>query len=114
MEEINNKFQDYLKNPNKLKISLNETNPEDVFKQFNNLNINKGNRIYDISPKLIKIGVSRLKFHIAFIFNECLTHGIFSDILKTVIVYPIHKGESKHQFSKYRPISILPILSKIF
>ena len=32
MEEINNKFQDYLKNPNKLNISLKETNPEDVFK----------------------------------------------------------------------------------
>ena len=39
--------------------------------------------------------------HTAFIFNQSWE-------------FPIHKGNSKHQCSNYWPISILPILSKIF
>ena len=74
----------------------------------------KANDIYSISTKLIKIGASKLKLHIAFIFNQCIIHGVFSDKLKKAMAYPIHKGNSKHQCSNYRPIFILPILSKIF
>ena len=74
----------------------------------------KATDIYGISTKLIKTGASRLKLHIAFTFNQCIIHGVFSDKLKKAIGYPIHKGNSKHQCSNYRPIFILPILSKIF
>ena len=34
--------------------------------------------------------------------------------LKMAVVYPIHKKESKIKVSNYRPISILPLVSKIF
>ena len=93
---------------------MKETDLEEVNKYINNLDMKKVNDIYGISLTLIKIGNSKLKSHIAFIFNQCLIHGILPDKLKTTIVYPIHKGNSKHQCSNYRPISILPVLSKIF
>ena len=34
--------------------------------------------------------------------------------LKTAVAYPIHKKESKMKVFNYRPISILPLVSKIF
>ena len=113
MGETNNKFQDCLKNPNKHNLFIKETDPKEVNKYVNNLYMKKANDIYGISPKLFKIGASNLKSHIAFIFNQYLIHGVFPDKLRTAIVYPIHKGNSKHQCSNYQQISILPILSKI-
>ena len=41
----NNKFQDYLKNPNKSKLTLKETTPDEILKVINNLDGNKGNYI---------------------------------------------------------------------
>ena len=66
------------------------------------------------SPKLLKIGGSKLKLHIGFIFNQFLIHGVSPDKLKTATAYSIHKGNSKHQCSNYQPVLILPILGKIF
>ena len=114
MGETNNQFQDHLKNPKEHNLFMKETNPEEVNKYLNNIDVNKSNDIYGISPKLIKISASKLKSHIAFIFNQCLFHVVFPDKLKNFIVYAILKVNSKHQCSNYRPISILPILSKIF
>ena len=72
----------------------------------------KPNDISDISSKLIKIGSSKWKSHTAFKFNQCATHEIFPDKLKTAIVYPFHKINSKHHGSNCRPIFILPVFSK--
>ena len=93
---------------------MKETDLKEVNKYQNNLDMKKANDIYGISKKLIKIGASKLKLQIALIFNQCLIHGVFPDKLKTAIAYLIHKGKSKHHCSHYRPVLILPILSKIF
>ena len=45
--------------------------------------------------------------------NICLKCGIFPDALKIAIVKPIYKSGEKTSFSNYRPISILPYISKI-
>ena len=47
------------------------------------------------------------------IFNISLQKGIFPEKMKMAKVIPLFKnGESSH-FSNYRPVSILPQLSKI-
>ncbi len=47
--KVNNKFQDYLKNPNKNKLTLNETTPDEILKIINGLD-GKKVAIYLISP----------------------------------------------------------------
>ena len=80
---------------------MKETDLKEVNKYQNNLDMKKANDIYGISTKLFKIGASKLKLHIALVFNQCLIHGVFPDKLKTATVYPIHKGNSTHQCSNY-------------
>jgi len=49
-----------------------------------------------------------------FIINKCVSEGVFSDSFKTASVIPfIHKNGSKLDPNNYRPISILPTLSKL-
>lgn len=49
------------------------------------------------------------------IFNACLSLSYFPDKWKTAKVVPIHKpGLTKSSPGSYRPISLLPCLSKIF
>ena len=42
-----------------------------------------------------------------------LQTAIFPDNFKTAIITPIHKCGSRAKFTNYRPIALLPILSKI-
>ena len=43
-----------------------------------------------------------------------LRNGIFPDKLKVAKVLPVFKSEDPQYFVNYRPISLLPIFSKIF
>ena len=45
--------------------------------------------------------------------NISLHTGVFPDVLKEARVFPIHKGGPSEDPSNYRPISILPIISKV-
>lgn len=48
------------------------------------------------------------------IFNQTIRSGIFPDSLKMARVLPVYKKGDKCLLDNYRPISILPALSKIF
>ena len=45
--------------------------------------------------------------------NETLKTGSFSDSLKCANVRPIYKKEDPFDKENYRPMSILPLLSKV-
>ena len=47
-------------------------------------------------------------------FNNCVDKDVFPDDLKHVDVTPIHKKKGKSDKTNYRPVSILPNISKIY
>ena len=46
--------------------------------------------------------------------NQSLNTGIFPDSLKIAKITPIFKKENPHITDNYRPISLLPSISKVF
>ena len=47
------------------------------------------------------------------IINQSITESQFPSILKVAKLFPIHKNGPKNDPSTYRPISILPVISKV-
>ena len=48
------------------------------------------------------------------LFNRSIDTGIFPEEWKIVKVTPVHKGKEKFEQNNYRPISVIPIISKMF
>ena len=66
-----------------------------------------------IGPRLLKIAPNVLTPGITYMINKSLASGVFPGIWKHAKVNPIFKAGSKDDVNNYRPISILPTLSKI-
>lgn len=66
-----------------------------------------------IPTRIIKASRQFLVPVITHICDLCITNGVFPRSLKKAIVYPIHKGGDRDSVNNYRPISVLPALSKI-
>jgi hypothetical protein len=113
MDIATTSFQSYLKNPNKDSIYLNKVTTDEVIKLTSKLDITKSEDIYGINPRLVKLAGPYISDILTYIFNRSFQSGIFPNNLKKTKVFPIHKADSKMTTSNYRPISILPIISKI-
>ena len=80
-----------------------------------NLKNSKAIGVHGISTEILKKGTNVLASPIARICNISLSTGIFPNVFKEAIVYPIFKGSGKNPrgTASYSAISILPSLSKI-
>ena len=68
----------------------------------------------DISNKVMKPIKHAISEPLALIINQSFLSGIFPDKLKLAKVFPIFKKGDDFVFTNYRPISLLPVFSKIF
>ena len=48
------------------------------------------------------------------LINEFITKSVFPNVLKEANVIPVYKKGPKNSLDNYRPISLLPVLSKVF
>lgn len=71
--------------------------------------------IYDVTTEILKSLCEEIANPISLMVNKCLREGYFPDELKLAKIIPVYKGKGdKKSCDNYRPISILPCLSKIF
>lgn len=76
---------------------------------------NKKSCGYDgMSSMVIKSIAKAIHDPLLFLINRSLSEGVFPDKLKKARVKPIHKSDDKLDVAKYRPISLLSIISKLF
>ena len=108
------KFQDYLKNPNEHSMFLKEVDFGEVRDLLKNLDITKSGDLYGMSPRLLQGVANELAPNLVLIFNASFNFGQFPSLLKMAKVIPIFKGDSKLEPGNYRPISLLPIIGKLF
>ena len=63
--------------------------------------------------KILKILSPAISETVSNIFNESFVLGLLPDHMKLAMITPIFKGGSKLDVSIYRPVSVLPTISKV-
>ena len=95
-------------------ISLAQISENDIMSEINNLNTHKPTTFNNIPAKLIKENSDICTPHICNIFNNSIVSNNLPENLKRADIIPGHKKDDKTKKETYRPISILPSVSKIF
>ena len=90
----------------------------DIVKELNKLKSKKASQKTDISIKIVKENVDIISHFLYHNFNNSLScytcYVAFPTDMKYANVTPIHKKDDKTDKTNYRPISILPNLSKVY
>ena len=107
-------YKDYLTNKFHASFSFKSVNKLDIHRIINNLSSKNTSGHDEISSVLLKKLVNILPGPITTIINQSLKSGIFPDNLKIAKISLIFKKGDHHQIENYRPISLLPTISKIF
>ena len=97
----------------KTHFSFEHTDESKVIKIINKFDSKKSTGVDKISVKLLKAGKEALVTPITKFVNKSIDSCIFPDQLKRAQVTPIFKKKDHLDKSNYRPVSILPIPSKI-
>lgn len=91
-----------------------EVSPQDVLDIVRSLKPSLSVDVYDLSSNLIKQVIDCIVHPLTFCINNCLVRGIFPDVLKVSRVVPVYKKGPRDCPENYRPISLVPIFSKVF
>ena len=67
-----------------------------------------------INTKAVKDSLNRYVKHMVYIINLSFIQGYFPHELKLARVIPLYKSGDSQLVKNYRPVSILPVISKIF
>ena len=91
---------------------INITQLEDI---INSLKTKHSTGYDNLSPFLLKKIAISIKNPLLSIINKSILSGKFPERLKLAVVTPIFKGQDldEHSFNSYRPVSLLPVISKV-
>ena len=107
-------FQYYLKgNSNSSSIYFSPTDPEEIVKIIKTLKSKKSCGHDGLSGWLIKKLSHSISQPISIAINKSMESGQVPSSLKLAKVKPIFKAKDASQYENYRPISLLPCISKI-
>lgn len=95
-------------------IFLNPIDDCDINKLIMSLS-NSNSEGYDgVCTKVIKACSKEICHVLAFLINLSLVSGTFPDRLKFSLIKPLYKRDEKSILNNYRPIALIPILSKVY
>ena len=99
---------------NRANFSLNIVSKEDVLAEIKVLDVSKAIQESHIPVKISKANKNFFAEAICFCFNKSSENGKFSNCLEIVNITQVFKKDARISKNKYRPVSILPVFSKIF
>ena len=109
-----NSVSDYYKNlkiTNKLHFT--HVTHETVLEVLKKIDVEKASGIDNINAKFLKDGAEFLASPLAQLCNLSIKTSSFPDKCKTAKLFPLYKKGCKTDPKNYRPISLLPLISKI-
>ncbi|MEM6812713.1 MAG: reverse transcriptase family protein, partial [Pseudomonadota bacterium] len=91
-----------------------EVQVSEVFKHLKKLSRNKASGPDELPPGMLKDCAAQICNSLCHVINASIKTGFVPECFKFGNVTPIHKSGSKQVFDNYRPITVLPVCSKIF
>ena len=88
--------------------------PGTVDKEVKDLNPKKATTHKNIPPNILKSNSDVCVEPLTQIFNDCIENSTFPDELKCADVTPLPKNGPTNTRTNFRPISVLPTVSKLF
>ena len=85
----------------------------DILKIIRSLNVNKARGHDGISIRMLRMCDESLVQPLSLIFTGSIDTGVYPDTWKKSNIVPVHKKGDKQIVNNYRPVSFLPICSKI-
>jgi len=95
-------------------FSFNVATEEEVLRLLKSLNVTKSTGCDNISARFLKDAANAIVSPLTYIINLSLKTGVVPDDFKTARVVPLYKKGDCNYEGNYRPVSILPVVSKIF
>ena len=105
-------YKTYLPPPNVNSIFIEPTDSNEIMKIISKLKSNSPGHdeltLNDIKPLM-----NYVIHPLTYVANLSLSQGIFPDELKKAKIIPLYKANDPMLFNNYRPISLLPLFSKV-
>ena len=87
---------------------------QEVHKLLENMDKKKATGYDNIPPKILKVAAHELAFPITNLINLSVEASCFPNNLKKSELSPLFKARDSLLSENYRPLSILPAISKVF
>ena len=111
--QCNNSHLEYLTSTNE-RFQFRPTTTNQVLSLLNKLNKSKATGVDKISARLVRKCADLICIPLCHIFNQSLSLGIFPEDWKCARVTPLFKQGNRDDMNNYRPISVVPIIAKVF
>lgn len=85
----------------------------DIIETVNGLSSSRSCDIYGLSNCFVKQIILLIVTPLVFLTNLCFANNVFPKCLKVSKVIPLHKKGDYCNLGNYRPISLVPVISKI-
>ena len=106
-------FRDFLRQPTDKIFKFELVTPVTVSKIIEKLKSKSSFGVDGLSNILLKHINPEIVDIVTVIINQCFTTGIFPDKLKIAKIIALYKKDEDYLLKNYRPISLLPSLSKV-
>ena len=107
-------YKKYLRSPTNMRMEFKTVTEEEILNIINSLDNKSSSGCDGVSNTMIKSLKNELYRPLTLIINQMLHTGIYPNAFKIAKVIPIFKKGDPSLLTNYRPISLLPTLSKIF
>jgi len=108
-----NSYNKYMKSPCDNSLALYLTNPEEIINISCSIKPTHSSGLDDIDPMIALPLIKSIAQPLSEIINCSFSTGVVPDELKLAKIVPIFKQGNKEDLTNYRPISVLPVFSKI-
>ena len=106
-------FQQYINKTESEFAAFKEVNLDKVYRLLCELSCSKATGIDKISSKIIKIAFPVISSPLTYIFDQTITLCNFPNEWKIARVMPLFTNGKRNLRGNYRPISVLPAISKV-